>query len=70
MGALRGYIHPISVAQEVMTRLPHVFLVGDGAGRFAAEIGAEAGENADQKRRTEWESGWPACAGGHSSSLA
>jgi len=41
VGALRGYLHPISVARAVMERLPHVMLVGDGAARFAAEIGAE-----------------------------
>lgn len=45
VGALRGFLHPITVARAVMERLPHVFLVGDGAARFAREIGAEAGEN-------------------------
>ncbi len=43
VGALRGYKHPISVARQVMERLPHVFLAGAGADRFAAEIGAEPG---------------------------
>ena len=41
VGALRGFKHPISVARQVMERLPHVLLVGTGAERFAAEIGAE-----------------------------
>jgi beta-aspartyl-peptidase (threonine type) len=41
VGALRGYLHPVSVARAVMERLPHVMLVGEGAARFAAEIGAE-----------------------------
>lgn len=41
VGALRGYLHPITVACAVMRRLPHVMVVGDGAARFAAEIGAE-----------------------------
>ncbi|MGH2490613.1 MAG: N(4)-(beta-N-acetylglucosaminyl)-L-asparaginase [Candidatus Limnocylindria bacterium] len=41
VGALRGYLHPISLARAVMERLPHVMLVGEGAARFAAEIGAE-----------------------------
>src|SRR5438094_4161528 len=41
VGALVGYLHPISVARAVMERLPHVMLVGDGAARFAAEIRAE-----------------------------
>src|SRR5690554_4378310 len=37
VGALRGYLHPISVARKVMEALPHVFLVGEGAACFAAE---------------------------------
>ncbi|MBI2774085.1 MAG: isoaspartyl peptidase/L-asparaginase [Chloroflexi bacterium] len=41
VGAVRGYLYPISIARAVMQRLPHVMLVGDGAMRFAAEIGAE-----------------------------
>jgi beta-aspartyl-peptidase (threonine type) len=52
VGALRGFLHPVSVAREIMRRLPHELLVGEGAGRFAREIGAETAENliADSKR--------------------
>jgi len=52
VGALQGYLHPVSVAREVMRRLPHELLVGQGAARFAREIGAEAADNliADSKR--------------------
>ncbi|MBN1247814.1 MAG: N(4)-(beta-N-acetylglucosaminyl)-L-asparaginase [Anaerolineae bacterium] len=39
VAALKGYKHPISVARKVMEYLPHVLLVGDGAARFAAEMG-------------------------------
>jgi L-asparaginase / beta-aspartyl-peptidase len=39
VGALKGYRYPISVARRVMEELPHVFLVGEGAARFAAELG-------------------------------
>jgi L-asparaginase / beta-aspartyl-peptidase len=39
VGALQGYAHPISVARKVMELLPHVFLVGEGAARFADECG-------------------------------
>lgn len=39
VGAMQGYKHPISVARKVMEKLPHVFLVGRGAERFAAEMG-------------------------------
>ena len=38
VGALKGYRHAISVARQIMERMPHVFLVGEGAARFAAEI--------------------------------
>jgi len=45
VGALQGFLHPVSVAREIMRRLPHEFLVGDGAARFAREIGAEPADN-------------------------
>lgn len=44
VGALKGFLHPVSVARQVMERLPHVLLVGDGAARFARETGAEPAE--------------------------
>jgi beta-aspartyl-peptidase (threonine type) len=44
VGALRYYCHAISVARQVMEKTPHVMLAGEGAQRFAAEIGAERGE--------------------------
>jgi L-asparaginase len=44
VGALKGYLHPISVARSVMEHLPHVFLAGEGAMRYAGEIGEERAE--------------------------
>jgi beta-aspartyl-peptidase (threonine type) len=41
VGALEGFAHPISIARAVSARLPHEILVGEGAARFAREIGAE-----------------------------
>jgi beta-aspartyl-peptidase (threonine type) len=41
VGALQGFAHPISIARAVMDRLPHEILVGEGAARFAREIGGE-----------------------------
>ena len=41
VGCLSGFRHAVSVARAVMEKLPHVFLVGAGADRFAREIGAE-----------------------------
>ena len=39
VGAVKGYDHPISIARCVMEKLIHVFLVADGAERFASEMG-------------------------------
>jgi len=36
--AVRGYVHVISLARQVMRRLPHVFLAGTGAERLAREL--------------------------------
>jgi beta-aspartyl-peptidase (threonine type) len=38
VGALRATLHAISVARQVMERLPHAMLAGSGAERFAEEI--------------------------------
>lgn len=54
VGALRGYLHPVSVARAVMERLPHVMLVGDGAMRFAHEIGAERARLLTARTRGLW----------------
>ncbi len=54
VGSLRGFAHPVSVAYAVMRRLPHVLLVGDGAARFAAEIGAERAEMLTEPTRQSW----------------
>jgi beta-aspartyl-peptidase (threonine type) len=37
--AVKDYEHPISIARQVMERLPHVMLAGAGAERFARELG-------------------------------
>ena len=39
VGALKGFPYAITVARQVMEQLPHVMLVGEGASRFAAEMG-------------------------------
>ena len=54
VAALQGYLHPISVARAVMEQLPHVMLVGAGAARFAAEIGAETTNNLTASTRKLW----------------
>lgn len=47
VGAIRGIRYPSFVARQVMERLPHVMLVGEGAARFAREVGAEAAPASD-----------------------
>lgn len=55
VGALKGYQHPVSVARQLLERLPHELLVGDGAARFAQEIGAEACNLLEPHARLAWE---------------
>jgi beta-aspartyl-peptidase (threonine type) len=54
VAALVGYHHPITVARAVMTKLPHVMLVGKGAALFAREIGAERSRNLTPSTRKLW----------------
>ncbi|MDZ4764077.1 MAG: N(4)-(beta-N-acetylglucosaminyl)-L-asparaginase [Chloroflexota bacterium] len=54
VGAIQDFMHPISIAYAVMERLPHVLLVGEGAMRFAGEIGAERGELLTDTMRENW----------------
>src|SRR6185312_1325858 len=55
VGALQGYLHPVSVAREIMRRLPHELLVGEGAARFAHEIGAATADNLIEDSRAAWQ---------------
>jgi len=64
VGALQGYLHPISVARQVMERLPHVLLVGEGAARFAHECAAEAGELLTAEAASFWERWCESALGG------
>jgi beta-aspartyl-peptidase (threonine type) len=57
VGALRGYRHPISVARRVMEDLPHLMLVGDGAARFASEIGMQREELLTDDAARAWRAG-------------
>jgi beta-aspartyl-peptidase (threonine type) len=55
VAGLKGYPNPISVARRVMTDLPHVLLVGDGAARFAAECGFARRELLTEETRRIWQ---------------
>lgn len=54
VGALQGFLHPVEVAYRVMTDLNHEILVGEGASRFAKEIGALEGENLIENSKEVW----------------
>ncbi|WP_200907231.1 isoaspartyl peptidase/L-asparaginase, partial [Ardenticatena maritima] len=41
VAALKGFRNPVLVARKVMEELPHVLLAGEGAARFAREMGFE-----------------------------
>lgn len=57
VGALVGYRYAISVARRVMEELPHAFLVGAGAARFAAEIGMQAENLLTPEAEATWRAG-------------
>ena len=54
VGAVRGFKHPVAIAYEVLQRLDHEILVGEGAERFAAEIGAERNKNETEYSVQAW----------------
>ena len=55
VGNLRYFLHAVSVARQVMERLPHVMLVSEGAERFAREIGAQRAEMLTEEARARYE---------------
>lgn len=55
VGGLQGFRHPVSVARQVLERLPHELLIGAGAARFAAEIGAEQCDLLADHSRAAWQ---------------
>jgi isoaspartyl peptidase/L-asparaginase-like protein (Ntn-hydrolase superfamily) len=67
VGAVRGYPHPITIARAVLEHLPqHVMLVGEGAERFAADMGIPAGETLTEEARRIWREGVQQGADGNS----
>jgi beta-aspartyl-peptidase (threonine type) len=54
VGCVKGYPNPISIARKVMESLPHVFLVGAGAERFAAEKGFQKANLLTEENRDTW----------------
>jgi beta-aspartyl-peptidase (threonine type) len=54
VAALVGYPYPISVARQVLERLPYDLLVGQGAAWFAQECGFEAEETQREPSVLTW----------------
>lgn len=54
--AVKNYEHPISIARQVMERLPHVMLAGAGAERFARELGMKKKNLLSDQARAIYES--------------
>ncbi len=57
VGAVQGVRHPVTLARAVMERLPHVMVVGEGAARFAAELGMEPEELLTPVAEAAWRAG-------------
>ncbi len=54
VAALEGYMHPSRVAVAVMRYTDHVLLLGEGASRFAAEMGFESRDLLTAESRRRW----------------
>lgn len=54
VGCVKGYPNPISIARKVIEKLPHVFLVGEGAERFAAEMGFQKADLLAEETRVQY----------------
>ena len=54
VGAVEGFRHPISIARRVMETTRHVFLVGEGAAKFAADNGFERGPKVSPSQQAAW----------------
>nr|WP_290668616.1 N(4)-(beta-N-acetylglucosaminyl)-L-asparaginase [Ardenticatena sp.] len=55
VAALKGFRNPVLVARKVMEELPHVLLAGEGAARFAREMGFEEAELLTDEARRIWQ---------------
>ena len=57
VAGVRRYPHPVTIARGVMERLPHVLLVGEGAERFARELGLPDRDLLTEHTETTWRRG-------------
>lgn len=54
IGGLKGYLYPSEVAYAVMSKLKHEILIGEGAARFANDIGAAKADNLTENSKNTW----------------
>jgi beta-aspartyl-peptidase (threonine type) len=57
VAAVRNILHPISLARRVMNESEHILLVGEGANRFAREVGIPECSEDDlivERERVKW----------------
>lgn len=54
VAAVRGYAYPISIARQVLERLPYDLLVGAGAEAFARECGIPASDARTDEGMAKW----------------
>lgn len=54
VASLRGYGNPITLARQVMVRLPHVLLSARGAERLAAELGQDPADQRTDEALARW----------------
>jgi len=57
VAAVRNILHPISLARKVMNGSEHILLVGEGANRFAREVGIQECSEDDlivERERVKW----------------
>ncbi|GAB4109722.1 MAG: N(4)-(beta-N-acetylglucosaminyl)-L-asparaginase [Roseiflexaceae bacterium] len=57
VGALKNYRYAITAARRVLEDLPHDLLVGEGAARFAAEIGLTPENLLSEEAERTWRAG-------------
>jgi beta-aspartyl-peptidase (threonine type) len=55
VGAVKGFLHPISIARRVLEEAPHVMLVAEGAELFARAMDMEEGDLGTEKSRDIYE---------------
>lgn len=54
VACLEHIVHPVSVARKVMEKTPHVFLVGEGALKFALDNGFKKEKLLTKESEKEW----------------